>query len=68
MSCGIGHRHGSDPMLLWLWYRLATATLIRPLAWELPCGEGAALKNKEKRRRRYKGLGSRHIVGKKQEL
>ena len=19
MSCGVGHRHGSDPMLLWLW-------------------------------------------------
>ena len=21
MSCGVGKRHGSDPALLWLWYR-----------------------------------------------
>ena len=36
MSCGVGHRHGSDPMLLWLWYRLVAKVLIRPLVWELP--------------------------------
>ena len=30
MSCGIGHRQGSDPVLLWLWCRLAAATLIQP--------------------------------------
>ena len=23
MSCGVGHRHGSDPMLLRLWHRAA---------------------------------------------
>ena len=23
MSCGVGHSRGSDPELLWLWYRLA---------------------------------------------
>ena len=28
-----------DPMLLWLWCRLAAAILIRPLAWELPYKE-----------------------------
>ena len=22
LSCGVGHRHGSDPLLLWLWCRL----------------------------------------------
>ena len=21
LSCGVGHRHGSDPILLWLWCR-----------------------------------------------
>ena len=24
-SCGIGHRCGSDPILLWLWHRPAAA-------------------------------------------
>ena len=42
MSCGAGHRRGSDAM--WLWQRLADATLIRPLAWELPHATGVALK------------------------
>jgi len=42
MSCGVGHRHGSDLALLWLWHRLAA--LIQPLAWEPPYAAGAALK------------------------
>ena len=28
MSCGVGHRHGSDPALLWLWHRLAAVAHI----------------------------------------
>ena len=36
-------------VLLRLWYRLATTTLSRPLAWEPPCAMGAALKNKKKK-------------------
>ena len=32
--------------LLWLWCRLATAALFRPLAWELPYASCAALKSK----------------------
>ena len=31
MSCGIGQRCGLDPMLWWLWCRLAATTPIRPL-------------------------------------
>jgi len=31
-----------DPALLWLWCRLAAATLIRSLAWELPYAAGVA--------------------------
>ena len=42
MSCDIGRRHGSDPMLLWLWCRPTAVVLIPPLAWEPPCAEGAA--------------------------
>ena len=50
MSCGAGQRRGSDPMLLWLWYRLAALTLIRPLAWEPPYAAGAPLKSKKKKK------------------
>ena len=47
VSWGVGHRHGSDLMLPWLWLRLAAAASVWPLAWEPPCAAGAALK-KEK--------------------
>ena len=43
MSCGID----LDPMLLWLWRRLATTASIGPLAWEPPYAEGAALKRQK---------------------
>ena len=46
MSCGVGHRHGSDLALLWLWHRLAAATLIQTLAWEPPYAARMALKKK----------------------
>ena len=32
-SYGVGHRCGSDLVLLWIWRRLAAAALMRPLAW-----------------------------------
>ena len=47
-----------DPALLWLWCRLAAATPIRPLAWELPYAASAALKSKKRkkeRKKRWKG-------------
>ena len=44
VSYGVGHRQGSDLELLWLWCRPATVAPIQPLAWELPCVVGAALK------------------------
>ena len=31
VSCGVGCRHGSDPMLLWLWHRPAAVALIQSL-------------------------------------
>ena len=49
MSCGVGHRLGSNLVLLCLWYRLAAAAPIRPLAWELPCAVGVALKKRKKK-------------------
>ena len=47
VSCGVGHRGGLGPVLLWLWCRPAAVVLIRPLAWELPYATGAALKSKQ---------------------
>ena len=44
MSCGVGHRHGLDLTLLWLWCRLAATALIGPLALEPPYATGTALK------------------------
>ena len=53
MSCGVGHRHGSDPELLWLWHRPAATTPIRPLAWEPPYAEGAVLKRQKKKKFKF---------------
>ena len=50
MSCGVGHRHSSDLVLLWLWCRLVATALIQLLAWELPYALGAALKKTEKKK------------------
>ena len=47
MNCGVGHKCGSDPVLLWLWCRLATP--IQLLAWEVPYTANAALKRKKKK-------------------
>ena len=47
MSCGVGHRCGSDLALLWLWRRPKTTVPIRPLAWELPDAMGVALEKQK---------------------
>ena len=57
MSCGVGGRRGSDPVLLWLWRRPAATALIRLLAWEPPFAVGAGL---EKAKRQKKNLTSIH--------
>ena len=54
MSCGVGHRHGLGPMLLWLWHRLVAAALIQPLAWEPPYATCAALKRKKRKENKEK--------------
>jgi len=43
MSCGVGHRYGFDPELLWLWHRPTATVPIRPLAWEPPYAVSVAL-------------------------
>ena len=52
MSCGVGHRLGSDPVLLWLWYRPAAIAPIRPLAWEPPYAAGATLEKTKRQKKR----------------
>ena len=47
MSCGVGHRHGLDLVLLWLQSRLAAVAPIQTLAWEFPYATGTALNNKQ---------------------
>ena len=51
MSCGVGHRCGSNLVLLWLWCRLAAVAPTGPIAWEPPHALGAALKSKKKKKK-----------------
>ena len=48
VSCGVGRRRSSDPVMLWLWLRPAATALLRPLAWEPPYPVGAALEKAKK--------------------
>ena len=52
--CGVGCRRGSDPVLLWLWYRLVATAPIRPLAWEPPCAARATQENGKKTKKKKK--------------
>ena len=47
VNCGVSHRHGSDPTLLWLWCRPAAIAPIQLLAQEPPYAMGSALKSKK---------------------
>ena len=47
MSCGVGHRDGSDPALLWLWLWPAAVAAIGPLAWKPPYAMGVTLKRQK---------------------
>ena len=39
---------------LWLWCRPAATALLPPLAWELPCAAGAALKRQKTKKKKKK--------------
>ena len=49
MSCSVGCRRDSDPLLLWLYLRLAAVAPIRSLAWGVPYAAGLALKQTNKK-------------------
>ena len=57
LNCGIGHKRGSDPVLLWLWHRQVATVPIPTLAWELAYAAGVAPKRKKKK----KNIGSEGI-------
>ena len=63
MSCGVGHIHGSDPSLLWLWDRLAAVAPIRPLAWEPPYASGVALKRQKTKKKKKKKERKKSVCG-----
>ena len=46
VSCGVGCRHGSDPVLLWLWSRLVAAAPIGP-----PYAAGVALEKAKRKKK-----------------
>ena len=52
MSCGVGRRCSSNPMLLWLWCRLAAVAPVSSLAWEPPYAVGAALEKTKKKKKK----------------
>ena len=52
MSCAVGHRHGLDLALLWLWCRPAATAPIGPLAWEPPSAVGVALEKAKKTKKK----------------
>ena len=53
MSCGVGCRRGSDPMLLWLWHRSAATAPIGPLAWEPPCAAEVAQEMAKRQNKKF---------------
>ena len=52
MSCGVGCRPSSDPMLLWC--RLAAIAPIGPLAWEPPYAADTALEKVKRWKKKKK--------------
>ena len=66
LSCGVGHRCGSDLALLWLGRRPAATALIQPLAWEPPYAVSATLKRPKKKKKKKNspkyGYTSEYVV------
>ena len=54
VSYGVGHRRGSDLVLLWLWHRPTAVAVIGPLTWEHPYAVGASSKEQKKQKTKTK--------------
>ena len=57
VNCGVGCRRGSDPVLLWLWHKLAATALIQPLVWKPPYATGVAQKRRKTKKKKEKRIG-----------
>ena len=62
MSCGVGHRCGSDPVVLWLWRRSAATAPIGPLAWGPPYTAGVALEKAKRQKNKNKKKKQMHFL------
>ena len=67
ISCGIGHKCGLNPVLLWLWHKPTATVPIRPLAREPPYAVGAALKKQKTNNNKKKTLKKQKKKPKKQK-
>ena len=65
MNFSVGHRRGSDPALLWLWYRPAAIAMVCLLAWESLYAGIQPLKRKEGRKEE-KGKERKERKGRKE--
>ena len=54
MACGVGHRLGSNPALLQLWYRLSATAPIQLLAREYATSVAERKKERKKERKEKK--------------
>ena len=54
MSCGVGHRRGSNLALLWLWHSPVATAPIGPLAWKPLHAIGGALKRTKDKKNKTK--------------
>ena len=62
MSCGVGCRRGSDPMLLWLWCRPVATVPISPLAWEPPYAASGALEKTKKKKKKIVQYDHQYMI------
>ena len=66
MSCGVGHRCASDPVLLWLWCRPAAEASDLTPSLGISYATHAALKKKKKKKKK-KGRKEEKNVGRKKK-
>ena len=62
MTYGVGRRHGSDLVLLWLWRRLVATAPIGPPAWEPPHAASVALEKTKRPKKKKKEPASNYCV------
>ena len=62
MRCGVVHRGGLDPVLLWPWHGPVATAPMGPPAWEPPCAVGAAQEMAKKDKKKIFFVHDRNSV------